>query len=219
MTHLVFIPHESVLNPDDRTGHLGNKVNLLKLQLRWRRGYHMLALLGFCALNSCGLIVLSSPSTLLSRTSRLIASAGEASAGASPQQIEAELIEKLSRQRASGKTDSEIIEDPELMALANAQVAAQGGDPSALAPAAPRSGTEPWGRWSQSDKDITIEFFLEAGIKGRDVVCEVAEGWLCVRVDESYGACYDDGVWGGEEVINESTGPPLLFGRFAQARS
>ena len=49
------------------------------------------------------------------------------------------------------------------------------------------------------------------------MVCEIAEGWLCVGVDESFGACYDDGVWGGEEVVNEADGkPPLLFGRFAQ---
>ena len=54
----------------------------------------------------------------------------------------------------------------------------------------------------------------------RGSVCEIAEGWLCVGVDESFGACYDDGVWGGEEVVNEGDGkPPLIFGRFAQVRT
>jgi len=102
--------------------------------------------------------------------------------------------------------------------LANDQVAAQGLDAEAPAPPpAPLRGEEPWGRWSQSDASVNIEFFLEDSVRGRDVVCEVAEGWLCVGIDRSYGGFYEDGVWGGEEVINEDEGtPPLIFGRFAQ---
>ena len=128
-----------------------------------------------------------------------------------------ELLQRIEQQRAEGKTDSEILADVQLNAMASQQVAAHGGDASAPAPPTPQRGTEQWGRWSQSDDFITLEYYLADGVRPRDVVCEVAEGWLCVGVDESFGACYDDGVWGGEEVVNEADGkPPLLFGRFAQ---
>ena len=71
-----------------------------------------------------------------------------------------DLLKRIEQQRAEGKTYSEILADVQLNAMASAQVAAQGGDASAPAPPTPQRGTESWGRWSQSDEFITIEYFL-----------------------------------------------------------
>eukprot|EP00967_Tisochrysis_lutea_P038971 scaffold46756_cov31-Tisochrysis_lutea.AAC.1 len=82
----------------------------------------------------------------------------------------------------------------------------------------PAEGEHEWGRWRQTPTDILLDLFIADGIKARDVVVEVVEGWLIVRVDTSTEVLYEDGVWGGEEVIDDNNGgqPPIMFGRFAQ---
>ena len=48
---------------------------------------------------------------------------------------------------------------------------------------APRSGTMPWGKWSNGDDSIELEIALPDGTRARDLVCEVnAEGDLLVQV-------------------------------------
>jgi len=82
---------------------------------------------------------------------------------------------------------------------------------------APIKGIQPWGSWANGAAAVSLELVLPEGVRGRDVVCETAEGWLCVQLDISATHMYEDGVWGGEEVVDEGAGrPPLLFGRFAQ---
>jgi len=58
--------------------------------------------------------------------------------------------------------------------------------PAAPAPPpapAPRSGTMPWGKWSNGDDSIELEIALPDGTRARDLVCEVnAEGVLLVQV-------------------------------------
>lgn len=89
---------------------------------------------------------------------------------------------------------------------------------STLAPA-PTHGELPWGSWSNGDEMVQLSIFLDEGVRPGSAVCEAAEGWLCVFIDNSYEAFYDDqtGAWGGEEVVRDEEGePPLLLGRFAQ---
>lgn len=91
--------------------------------------------------------------------------------------------------------------------------------PAAASPAqrSPREGEHAWGRWRQSQTDVTLEMYISEDVKARDLVVEVLEGWLVVRVDTSTEVLYEDGVWGGEALIDDNGGqPPLLFGRFAQ---
>ena len=77
-------------------------------------------------------------------------------------------------------------------------------------------GAEPWGRWKHTANDIQIDLFLADDIITRDLRCEVGEGFLCAWQDSNYDTFYEDGVWGGEGVIEVDTGAPLLFGRLAQ---
>lgn len=88
----------------------------------------------------------------------------------------------------------------------------------ASAESSPTSGVQPWGRWAQTASTMTLELNLVDSIKTRDVCCELVEGWLIVKLDTSVEANYEEGVWGGEEVLDDNNGgqPPLLFGRFAQ---
>jgi len=72
-------------------------------------------------------------------------------------------------------------------------------DPAPPPPPAPRSGTQPWGRWSHEGDSIELDIRLPEGARGKDVTCEVAEGWLCVQVAQA-------------QIKGE---PPLLFGRLA----
>lgn len=89
-------------------------------------------------------------------------------------------------------------------------------EPAAVAPT-PTRGEQPWGRWENGERCASVSLYLDDAVKGRDVCCEVVEGWLLIRIDESREVLYEDGVWGGEEVIDAGDGgPPLLFGRLAQ---
>jgi hypothetical protein len=82
----------------------------------------------------------------------------------------------------------------------------------------PTEGEHAWGRWRQGQTAVTLEMYISEDVKARDLVVEVVEGWLIARVDTSTEVLYEDGVWGGEEVLDDNNGgqPPLLFGRFAQ---
>lgn len=133
--------------------------------------------------------------------------------------VEGDLLAKIDALRRAGESDEEILSRPELQSLASKQVELQGGDASAVAPVAPTSGEAEWGRWRQSADSVGLEVFLPADVKTKDVLCEAAEGWLCVSIDSSYGMCYEDdgGAWGGEETVEGEDRPPLLLGRFAQA--
>jgi hypothetical protein len=92
--------------------------------------------------------------------------------------------------------------------------------PASTSPAqrSPTAGEHAWGRWRQSQTDVMLELYLSEEVRARELAVEVVEGWLIVRVDTSTEALYEDGVWGGEQVIDDNNGgqPPLLFGRFAQ---
>ena len=88
---------------------------------------------------------------------------------------------------------------------------------AAAPPPAPAKGTQPWGSWANGPEMISLQLVLPEGVKARDVVCEAAEGWLCVQLDTSQTHMYEDGVWGGEEMVEVAGKPPLLLGRLAQA--
>ena len=46
----------------------------------------------------------------------------------------------------------------------------------------PRSGTEPWGRWSHEGDSIEIELALPAETRGKDLACAVSrEGAMCIK--------------------------------------
>ena len=62
------------------------------------------------------------------------------------------------------------------------------------APAAnPRSGSQPWGRWSHEGDSVELELMLPDGVRARDLVCEVnKQGLMRVQAGSS---------------------PPLLSGR------
>lgn len=59
---------------------------------------------------------------------------------------------------------------------------------STLAPA-PTQGELPWGSWSNGDEKVELSIFLDEGTRPGSAVCEAAEGWLCVFLDNSYEAC------------------------------
>jgi len=86
------------------------------------------------------------------------------------------------------------------------------------APKSPTSGEQPWGRWRQSATSMQVQLWIDEGVKVRELSVEVVEGWLIARIDTSCEVLYEDGVWGGEEILDDNNGgqPPLLFGRFAQ---
>ncbi|EOD09293.1 hypothetical protein EMIHUDRAFT_438129 [Emiliania huxleyi CCMP1516] len=71
-------------------------------------------------------------------------------------------------------------------------------EPAAVAPT-PTRGEQPWGRWENGERCASVSLYLDDAVKGRDVCCEVVEGWLLIRIDESREVLYEDGVWGGEE--------------------
>lgn len=59
---------------------------------------------------------------------------------------------------------------------------------------APRSGTQPWGRWSHEEDDVELELALPEGTRAKELLCEVSrEGLMRIERD----------------------GAPLLVGRLA----
>ena len=102
--------------------------------------------------------------------------------------------------------------------------AVRGGDSSSSDSSTPTSGVvrdfggigKPRLRWENAADAIKLDLYLEDDVKANDVCCEVEEGWVAVFIDASYASYYEDGVWGGEDVVDVESGPPLLLGRLAQ---
>ena len=132
-----------------------------------------------------------------SRSLRIIADASKGDREA--EALEAELLSKLLAEKASGKSDDEIIASSidlesdleKLEALRDAS-----GSPSSSPPLQelPPKGAEEWGRWSQDEDFISLELFVPEAVTAKDVLCEISVGFLDVRVKDE----------------------PLLSGRLAQ---
>lgn len=126
---------------------------------------------------------------------------------------EQKLLNALMAQRLLGKNDDDVMADPVLSELAleaaalreraglspragsdaesSAELRAKAGLPTG---GIPRSGVEPWGRWSQSDDAISLELFVPDATRGSDVRMLHVGGFLDVRLADE----------------------PLLSGRLAQ---
>lgn len=70
-------------------------------------------------------------------------------------------------------------------------------------------------RWENTKDSLELELYLDDAVEPNNLCCECAEGWLCVYVDADYPSYYEDGVWGGEDITEVDSGPPLLLGRLA----
>ena len=60
----------------------------------------------------------------------------------------------------------------------------------------PRSGTQPWGRWSHEGESVELELALPDGVRARDLSCEVSKPGLM-------------------RVLAKSQSQPLLSGQLA----
>ena len=86
----------------------------------------------------------------------------------------------LSRMGLS-ETDEAESDIPEVESPSNSPLRAGSCPP----PPAPRSGTQPWGRWSHEGESVEIDIGLPPGARARDVTCEMDEGFLCVHTAEA----------------------------------
>jgi hypothetical protein len=104
---------------------------------------------------------------------------------------QARLLQRMTEQRAQGKTDAQILESMVADELAGTGIEL----PTDAPPALPLRGDQWWGRWAQSPREIYLEIFVPEDTAAKAVSCEVQVGFLDVRVADA----------------------PLLSGRLAQA--
>ena len=104
---------------------------------------------------------------------------------AAAEELNSTMRQGIMAQRLAGKSDKEILESDLVRDLLRANADLLDGDvlddvrladlPKDLPgfQALPSKGEAPWGRWSQTEDKIALEIFLEEGVRGRDLRCEV----------------------------------------------